>query len=108
MKTADGREKSVLRAAVADLLPDRVLRRPKSPFPVTQDPAYGRVLRSQFDAIVDDPESRVRPLLDAAACAELRKAHRPIAVQGWGERRDVEMVLQLDAWLREYRIRLDL
>ncbi|HEX4221173.1 MAG TPA: asparagine synthase (glutamine-hydrolyzing) [Pseudonocardiaceae bacterium] len=107
MQNADGREKSVLRAAVADLLPDSVLQRQKSPFPITQDPTYGQVLREQYDAVLTDPNSPVRPLLDARASGELLAARRPIAVDGWGERRNVEMVLQLDAWLRHYRVRLD-
>ncbi|MEU2081846.1 asparagine synthase (glutamine-hydrolyzing) [Streptomyces albus] len=108
MKTADGREKSVLRAAVADLLPASVTRRRKSPFPVTQDPRYGQVLRDRFNAVVADPASPVRPLLDGPACAELAREERPVAVDGWGERRNVEMVLQLDAWLRHHRVRLEL
>ncbi|MCX4820569.1 asparagine synthase (glutamine-hydrolyzing) [Streptomyces sp. NBC_01142] len=108
MKTADGREKSVLRSAVADLLPASVTQRRKSPFPVTQDPHYGEVLRSRFNAVVGDPSSPVRPLLDGPACAELAREDRPIAVDGWGERRNVEMVLQLDAWLRHYRVRLEI
>ncbi|MDJ1138232.1 asparagine synthase (glutamine-hydrolyzing) [Streptomyces iconiensis] len=108
MKTADGREKSVLRSAVADLLPASVTQRRKSPFPITQDPRYGQVLRERFNAVVGDPASPVRPLLDGPACAELAAEDRPVAVDGWGERRNVEMVLQLDAWLRHYRVRLDL
>ncbi|MFD4143373.1 asparagine synthase (glutamine-hydrolyzing) [Streptomyces sp. NPDC058572] len=108
MKTADGREKSVLRSAVADLLPASVTQRRKSPFPITQDPRYGEVLRARFNAVAGDPSSPVQPLLDSAACTELAKEDRPIAVDGWGERRNVEMVLQLDAWLRHYRVRLDL
>jgi asparagine synthase (glutamine-hydrolysing) len=107
MKTADGHEKSVLRAAVADLLPDSVLQRRKSPFPITQDPGYGQLLREQFDAVVTDRNSPVQPLLDTAACTELYNARRPIQATGWGERRNVEMVLQLDAWLRQYRVRLE-
>lgn len=108
MKNAHGREKAVLRAAVSDLVPDSVLRRRKSPFPVTQDPGYGQVLREQLDAVVSDPNSPVRPLLDRAACTRLLDARRPVEATGWGERRDVEMVLQLDAWLRRYRVRLEL
>lgn len=107
MKTADGHEKSVLRAAVADLLPDSVLQRRKSPFPITQDPGYGELLREQFDAVVTDRNSPVQPLLDQAACTDLYNERRPIEATGWGERRNVEMVLQLDAWLRQYRVRLE-
>jgi asparagine synthase (glutamine-hydrolysing) len=108
MKTADGHEKSVLRAAVADLLPDSVLQRRKSPFPITQDPGYGELLREQFDAVVTDRNSPVQPLLDAGACTDLFNERRPIEATGWGERRNVEMVLQLDAWLRQYRVRLEI
>lgn len=108
MKTANCQEKTVLRAAMSDLLPESVLQRRKSPFPVTQDPAYGQLLRAQFDAVVTDPNSPVRPLLDSTACTELHNAGRPIEATGWGERRNVEMVLQLDSWLRRYRVRLTL
>lgn len=108
MKSLGGSEKGVLRAAVADLLPASVLQRRKSPFPVTQDPDYGLALRAQFDAVVTDPTSPVRPLLDTARAGSLLRERRPIEATGWGERRDVEMVLQLDAWLRRYRVRLDL
>ena len=37
-KTFDGREKSLLRAATADVLPQSVVQRVKSPYPSTQDP----------------------------------------------------------------------
>jgi asparagine synthase (glutamine-hydrolysing) len=36
------------------------------------------------------------------------RCSRPIETTSWGERRNVEMVLQLDAWLRQYRVRLEL
>ncbi|SFP84343.1 asparagine synthase (glutamine-hydrolyzing) [Amycolatopsis rubida] len=107
MRTSGGIEKAVLRAAVSDLLPDEVLRRPKSPFPVTQDAGYGHVLRHRLEAVATDRDSPVRPLLDEQACDRLLKEARPVAVRGWGERRDVEMLLQLDSWLRAYRVRLD-
>jgi asparagine synthase (glutamine-hydrolysing) len=107
MRTAGGMEKAVLRAAVADLLPEEVLRRPKSPFPVTQDAGYGHVLRQRLEAVVTNRDSPVRALLDEEACSRLLKEARPVAVHGWGERRDVEMVLQLDSWLRAHRVRLD-
>ena len=108
MKTVDGVEKALLREAVADLLPEAVVRRAKSPFPITQDPAYGQLLRDRLAAVVDDPTSPVRPLLDTGRAGELLSTGEPIPVQGWGDRRNVEMVLELDAWLRHYRVRLAL
>lgn len=108
LKTLGGEEKSPLRAAAAGLLPESVLRRKKSPFPITQDPGYGQVLREQLAAVVADPGSPVRPLVDLPAVTELLGAGRPIETVGWGERRNVEMVLQLDSWLRHYHVRVDL
>jgi len=108
MKTVDGVEKALLRDAVADLLPEAVLHRAKSPFPITQDPAYGQIMREQLVGVMGDPTSPVRPLVDQKRVAALLATGEPIPVQGWGDRRNVEMVLQLDAWLRRYRVRLDL
>jgi asparagine synthase (glutamine-hydrolysing) len=107
-KTRGGEEKSPLRAAMTGLLPDSVLRRKKSPFPITQDPRYGHVLRDQLAAAVTDTNSPVRPFVDLPAVTRLLGEDRPIETVGWGERRNVEMVLQLDAWLRQYHVRIDL
>ncbi|GHF69229.1 asparagine synthetase B [Streptomyces mashuensis] len=106
LKTRDGQEKSPLRAALRGLLPESVLRRPKSPFPITQDPGYGHVLRDRLADVVADPNSPVRPLLDLPAARRLLAEDRPVHTTGWGERRNVEMALQLDAWLRHYGVRL--
>lgn len=64
LKTFDGREKSLLRAAVADLLPEQVLERPKAPFPVSQDATYTKALHAEFAEVLADPSSPVLPLLD--------------------------------------------
>ncbi|WP_414170161.1 asparagine synthase (glutamine-hydrolyzing) [Streptoverticillium reticulum] len=108
LKNHGGRDKSPLRQAMTGLLPESVLRRKKSPFPITQDPRYGEVLRDRLDAVLADPGSPVRPLVDMPAARELLAAGRPVRTTGWGERRNVEMVLQLDAWLRHYRVRLEI
>lgn len=108
LKTRGAEEKAPLRAAVADMLPESVLRRKKSPFPITQDPGYGHVLRDQLDGVLADRNSPVRQLIDVPATTKLLAEDRPIETTGWGERRNVEMVLQLDAWLRHYRVRLEL
>ena len=60
MKTFDGREKSVLRAATTDILPASVLRRVKSPYPSTQSQAYSRGLMDQARDLV----ARNDPVLD--------------------------------------------
>lgn len=108
MKSFDGQEKSLLRAAVADLLPESVLRRPKSPYPVTQDPAYGQWLVDGLGALVADGSSPVADLVNAGAIAELQADHSVLdsGPRAWVARANCEMVLGLDAWLRHYNVRL--
>ncbi|MFB7509174.1 asparagine synthase-related protein, partial [Streptomyces broussonetiae] len=54
LKTFDGAEKSLLRAAARDELPRSVVERRKAPYPSTQDPAYtGELLRQASDVLAD-------------------------------------------------------
>src|SRR6185312_15276879 len=46
LKTYDGREKSLLRGATRDVLPESVVKRVKSPYPSTSDPQYGAELQA--------------------------------------------------------------
>ncbi|MGX7762222.1 asparagine synthase (glutamine-hydrolyzing) [Streptomyces angustmyceticus] len=103
MKTFDGREKSLLRAATRDVLPDLVADRVKSPYPSTQDPGYNEALRAGLTALAADRDAPVRPLLDRTALA---------AATADGASRDIrpaaELVLGMDAWLRTTGTSLDL
>ncbi|GAA0713563.1 asparagine synthase (glutamine-hydrolyzing) [Dactylosporangium roseum] len=105
MRTFDGREKSLLRAAVADLLPESVLRRRKSPYPSTQDPAYERSLRRSLSELVDDPSAPVSALIDPHRVREVLAT--PLDSSGLApNRRSIELLLGLDLWLRRYPVRL--
>ncbi|UTH72878.1 asparagine synthase (glutamine-hydrolyzing) [Chromobacterium sp. IIBBL 290-4] len=105
MKTFDGREKSLLRAACRDALPDSIAQRVKSPYPATQDPAYERSLRTALRAVLDDAASPVLPLLDLGAARAL--LDRPFGrISAAPERAGLEMALGLDAWLRRYKVDL--
>src|SRR5690606_30066080 len=70
MKAFDGREKSILRAATRDLLPESIVDRVKSPYPSTQDPAYEQALRTSLATIMADPAAPVRELLDPVRVKE--------------------------------------
>ncbi|WP_411144082.1 asparagine synthase (glutamine-hydrolyzing) [Streptomyces sp. x-80] len=95
MKTFDGREKSLLRAAVRDVLPDLVADRVKSPYPSTQDPRYGEALRAELKELAADPGAPARPLLNATAVAEATADGATTDI-----RPGAELVLGVDSWLR--------
>jgi len=102
-KTFDGREKSIIRAVARDLVPPSVLKRRKSPWPVTQDHAYARMLHDELSALVGDPSSPALPFLDIE---EIRRTleHPSQIAHEWVSRMNVEMALQFNAWLRHYNV----
>jgi len=106
MKTFDGREKSLLRAATADVLPASVVARKKSPYPSTQDPAYEQMLRDSLRILLDDSGSPMLPLLEPNRVRALTTG----AYEGNSfapSRRGIEMILALNEWLSRYPVRLE-
>jgi asparagine synthase (glutamine-hydrolysing) len=107
MKTFDGREKSLLRAAVRDLLPPSVLYRMKAGYPPTDDPRYGQLLTTKLAELIADETAPVRPLMDLPTAQSY--VDNPA-----GPAREVvnkfslEMMLSLNEWLDRYQVRLDL
>jgi asparagine synthase (glutamine-hydrolysing) len=102
LKTFDGREKSLLRAATADLLPASIVDRVKSPYPSTQDPGYEKALRSSIADLVGDREAPVREIVDLDALRQAIDAPQD-GPSIDTDRAKLESVLQMDAWMRRYR-----
>ncbi|MEV4875824.1 asparagine synthase (glutamine-hydrolyzing) [Streptomyces cyaneofuscatus] len=101
MKTYDGREKSLLRAAARDLLPEKVLDRPKAPFPVSQDATYTKALHQELADVLADPASPVLPMLDVDAARRIVSQGGGTGAQDWLHRMNIEMALQVNTWLLE-------
>lgn len=99
-KTFDGREKSLLRAAASDLLPQSVVRRVKSNYPTIQDQNYDRMLRAHVTTLLTQPEAAVAPLLSADYL-------RPTADEVI-DRGAMEDILMLERFLTDYNVTLTL
>ncbi|MFE7589099.1 asparagine synthase (glutamine-hydrolyzing) [Kitasatospora sp. NPDC057512] len=104
MKSFDGREKSLLRAAVRDVLPAAVAERAKSPYPVTTDPHYPAKLRAELARLAVE---RTSPALDLLDRRRLTDALAP-DTDPQSVRLAVDLALDFDAWLTEYRVTLEL
>ncbi|MEV7089683.1 asparagine synthase (glutamine-hydrolyzing) [Streptomyces sp. NPDC093085] len=101
LKSFDGREKSLLREATADLLPRSVYDREKSPYPSTQDPRYAVALQNQARELLADPTHRVFDLVDIARVRKAAERKTPqVTTAG---RRGLERTLDLALWLDLYR-----
>ena len=104
LKTYDGREKSLLRGAARDLLPDSVIQRVKSPYPSTQDWHYTLDLQMQGRELLGQPAHRTFEVIDRAWLdAAARSDPRAIAP---ADRQGLEWTLNLATWLDVYQPRL--
>ncbi|MFI0809104.1 asparagine synthase (glutamine-hydrolyzing) [Streptomyces echinatus] len=100
LKSFDGREKSLLREAAADVLPASVYQRVKSPYPSTQDPRYARALQEQVKDVLARPSHRVFDLVDRDRVREAAERTAPVSTQA--ARRGLERTLDLARWLDLY------
>lgn len=105
LKTFDGREKSLLRAAAADLLPQSVLQRVKSPYPSTQDPHYASALQHQAKELLATDD----PVFDLVNHRWLENTtQQDPATMPTDVRNSIEQTLDLSTWLDIYRPQLRL
>ncbi|MGW5235394.1 asparagine synthase-related protein, partial [Streptomyces nodosus] len=100
LKSFDGREKSLLREATADLIPKSVYDRVKSPYPSTQDPKYALALQEHARDLLARPDHPVFDLVDRERVD--RAAHRDTPQITQASRRGLERTLDLALWLDLY------
>ncbi|NDZ83288.1 asparagine synthase (glutamine-hydrolyzing) [Streptomyces sp. SID10853] len=101
LKSFDGREKSLLREATADVLPKSVYDRVKSPYPSTQDPKYAIALQEHAKDLLTKPSHPVFDLVDADRVR--RAAQRDVPQITQASRRGLERTLDLALWLDLYK-----
>ncbi|MFD0268830.1 asparagine synthase (glutamine-hydrolyzing) [Streptomyces sp. NPDC127106] len=107
-KTFDGREKSLLRAAMRGLLPDSVLDRKKNPYPSTQDRTYELALRERVENILVEGS----PVFQLVSEADIRRLldvpEGSYHVGGpWSARAVLERLIEFNTWVTEYEVRVE-
>jgi asparagine synthase (glutamine-hydrolysing) len=101
LKTFDGREKSLLRGAARDVLPESVVNRVKSPYPSTSDPQYGAAIQTHAKDLFGSGDDVLFSLIDTAALEHLIGLDpKTLATV---ERTRIERVLDLAVWIDVYR-----
>ncbi|MBH1937348.1 hypothetical protein I5Q34_24280 [Streptomyces sp. AV19] len=104
-KAPGGLVKGLLCDAMAGAVPEEVLRRRKTSFPVDAHPGYESALREELRAEPADPGSPLAPLVDRRALESLlRRGAPPRGV--WRTADTFATLLQIAAWLRVYRVGL--
>jgi asparagine synthase (glutamine-hydrolysing) len=106
LKSFDGREKTLLREATADVLPRSVYDRVKSPYPSTQDPAYAVALQHAVADLLARPSHPVFDLVSRDWAKRAASPDTPLTAQS--ARRGLERALDLALWFDMYNPTLDL
>lgn len=112
MKFMGGQEKGLFREAVADLLPEKLLRRAKSPYPKTCSPEYSGIIRSMALRLAEDGDAPLFALIDrrqmkVLARSELNPADTPWFGQLMAGPQLLGYLWQVNSWLRERNVRIE-
>ncbi len=107
------REKGILRKALNGILPQDILWRKKSPYPKTFNPQYIKGVRTWMEEILSDNKSPVLDLIDVDTIKKIvdtegRSFKRPWFGQLMTGPQLIAYLIQLDIWLRRYKVKVSL
>jgi asparagine synthase (glutamine-hydrolysing) len=111
MKTYGGQAKGILRKALSNVLPEKVLKRGKSPYPKTHHPAYMKAVKNRLLKILDEPGSPISALIDVTAVRELIISEKKYFTHPWfgqlmGDAQFFAYLLEINMWMKEYRVKI--
>jgi len=109
MKNLNNREKGILREAVKGILPEEIVKRRKSPYPKTHNPAYTKAVSTKLLSVLEDSTSPILQLLDKETAVQIAKTGgESFKVPWFGQLMTgpqlLAYLLQVNFWLKEYKI----
>lgn len=113
MKFYNGQEKGLLRMAFADVLPEKVAFRKKNPYPKTYHPRYTQLVETMLKNAVDQPDAILPTLLQKEELDRLIESGGGSFQNPWFGQlmmgpQLLAYLLQLEMWLKNQRIRIEL
>lgn len=113
MKLLNGREKGLLREATRTLLPDEIVDRKKSPYPKTHHPLYTETVKNMLNNIIKNKNARILELIDKDAIEKIINTNGSSFTKPWFGQlmtgpQVMAYLIQLDTWLNEYNVKLDI
>ncbi len=105
-KDYQGREKGLLRHAMAEYLPNSVLHRKKSPYPKTHDPRYLQMVSQKLRVILQNPQAPIFQIVRKEALENLltQEFKWPWYGQLMKLPQTIAYMLQINFWLEHYNI----
>ena len=113
IKNLGGTPKGLLREACRDLLPEELLFRKKSPYPKVCHPRYVEILRGRMFALAEDRRAPLWTVCDREsvvklAASKLSPTDTPWYGQLMAGPQLLAYLLQIDMWMRAFRVETDL
>lgn len=113
MKRMGGVEKGLYRAAVQDLLPDKLRMRKKSPYPKTCSAAYTSNIRGRIRALCADSKAPIWQIVDPLCVEKLASSRLDPGENPWFGQlmagpQMLAYLLQVNAWMRDRGIAIEL
>jgi asparagine synthase (glutamine-hydrolysing) len=113
IKLYNGREKGLLREALRGILPEDIVNRKKSPYPKTHNPKYTKYVQDIIKLILEDKDSPLLTLVDKATLITLNETGGTSIKTPWyGQLMKgpqlLAYLIQIDMWMREYRVKVEL
>lgn len=113
MKNHMNQEKGILREAFKDILPEAIANRKKSPYPKTYDPNYTNLVIEALKEVISNPNNRLQELVDIEFVKHVidsseEEFERPWFGQLMRRPQLMAYLIQLEMWLNEYDIKVEL
>lgn len=112
IKFLNGREKGLLRECLKGILPDDIIYRKKSPYPKTHNPVYTEIVCNEMSSILQDPTSPILSLIDTDFVKSMVDSKGTSYTSPWyGQLMTgpqlIAYLIQINIWLKEYKVKLD-
>ncbi len=111
IKSAGGREKSLIRKAMHGILPHDVLWRKKSPYPKTHNPKYLQAVISKTKEILSSSDCRLTEIFEKNKLLQLCDDPTVFKNNWYGQLMTVPQtfayLLQTEYWLKRYDVRIE-
>ncbi len=109
-KCKDGRVKGLLLDAAKDILPREVLERKKCPYPKTYDPKYENLLKQKLSEVLEDENEPINGLLNKRILKQMISSPSDYGSPWFGQLMAQPQMfayfLEINYWLKEYRIEI--
>ncbi len=107
-KDYNGREKGLLRHAMAGYLPEEVLYRKKSPYPKTWDPRYMELVSEKLMELLNQNNAPIFEIVNRKALENLLNAEYvwPWYGQLMKTPQTIAYMLQINFWMEKYNIQV--